>query len=258
MFEWSLKQSGVFWWLLFLTIQQVERVFLLPEVMAVEVPSTGVFVKTLTTGFSADLITSSIALLVVSVLTGMGGTLWWAWARWRRGSRQDERVSLGLVVTGIRGEPMRTKIIARETAYHGTTFGALSITGITSLRTPFEPLTPGGSHVPNANSYRWPEDRDNLWAADQIEQVIEFRAQETVAAVILEPVQNGGGCFVPGRLLPARARDLRPPRSASDIRRGDLLVGPAGTTSAASATATRPTSSPPRRGSRRPTRPWAP
>jgi hypothetical protein len=73
MFEWSLKQSGVFWWLLFLTIQQVERVFLLPEVMAVEVPSTGVFVKTLTTGFRADLITSSIALLVVSVPTGMGG-----------------------------------------------------------------------------------------------------------------------------------------------------------------------------------------
>ena len=58
------------------------------------------------------------------------------------------------------------KLIAREIAYHGTTMGALSATGITDLRTPFEPLTPGGCHVPNTNSYRWPEDRDPLWAAD--------------------------------------------------------------------------------------------
>ena len=43
----------------------------------------------------------------------------------------------------LRGDSTRTKIISRETAYHGTTFGALSITGITPLRTPFEPLVPG-------------------------------------------------------------------------------------------------------------------
>ena len=59
-------------------------------------------------------------------------------------------------------------------------------------------------------TYRWPEDRDPLWAADQIEHMIEFQGPETVAAVILEPVQNSGGCFVPaGRLLAARPRDLR-------------------------------------------------
>ena len=31
----------------------------------------------------------------------------------------------------------------------------------------------------------------------------------------------------PGRLLPARARDLRPPRRAAGLRRGDLRLGPA-------------------------------
>ena len=108
----------------------------------------------------------------------------------------------------LRGEPMRTKIIARETAYHGTTFGALSITGITQLRTPFEPLVPGASHVPNTNSYRWAEDRDNLWAADQIEHMIEFQGPETVAAVILEPVQNSGGCFVPQDGYFQRVREI--------------------------------------------------
>ena len=41
-----------------------------------------------------------------------------------------------------RGE-RRWKAIARRVAYHGTTMGALSITGCTELRTPFEPLVPG-------------------------------------------------------------------------------------------------------------------
>ena len=95
------------------------------------------------------------------------------------------------------GEPRRYKLIARNLAYHGTSMGALSATGLTPLRVPFEPLTPGGVHVPNTNSYRWEEDRDPLWAANAIEEAIEFEGPETVAAVILEPVQNGGGCFVP-------------------------------------------------------------
>jgi adenosylmethionine-8-amino-7-oxononanoate aminotransferase len=88
-------------------------------------------------------------------------------------------------------------VIAREIAYHGTTLGALSATGIPALRTAFEPLAPGGVHVPNTLSYRWPADRDPLWAADQIEERIEFEGPETVAAVILEPLQNAGGCIPP-------------------------------------------------------------
>jgi adenosylmethionine-8-amino-7-oxononanoate aminotransferase len=108
----------------------------------------------------------------------------------------------------LTGNAAKTKIIARETAYHGTTFGAISITGITPLRTPFEPLVPGAFHVPNTNSYRWSEDRDLLWAADQIEHAIEFQGPDTVAAVILEPVQNSGGCFVPQDGYWQRVREI--------------------------------------------------
>src|SRR6202023_4031056 len=54
----------------------------------------------------------------------------------------------------LTGNPNKTKVIAREIAYHGTTLGALSATGVTALRTPFEPLAPGGCHVPNTNVYR--------------------------------------------------------------------------------------------------------
>jgi adenosylmethionine-8-amino-7-oxononanoate aminotransferase len=106
------------------------------------------------------------------------------------------------------GEPLRHKLISRKLAYHGVTMGALTATGLTPLRQPFEPLTPGGIHVPNTNSYRWSEDRDPLWAADAIEEAIEFAGAETVAAVILEPVQNGGGCFVPKDGYFQRVREI--------------------------------------------------
>ncbi|HWW90186.1 MAG TPA: aspartate aminotransferase family protein, partial [Solirubrobacteraceae bacterium] len=107
-----------------------------------------------------------------------------------------------------RGEPTRHKIVSRNLAYHGTSMGALTATALTPLRVPFEPLTPGGVRVPNTNSYRWQEERDHLWAADAIEEAIEFEGAETVAAVILEPVQNGGGCFVPQDGYFQRVREI--------------------------------------------------
>jgi adenosylmethionine-8-amino-7-oxononanoate aminotransferase len=108
----------------------------------------------------------------------------------------------------MHGKGQKHKVIAREVAYHGTSFGALSATGITELRSQFEPLTPGGCHVPNTNIYRFPEDRDELWVADAIEERIVFEGPDTVAAVILEPVQNAGGCFVPPDGYFQRVREI--------------------------------------------------
>jgi len=107
-----------------------------------------------------------------------------------------------------KGNGHKTKVVARETAYHGTSLGALAATGIPALRTQFEPLTPGGVHVPNTDSFRWPADRDPLWAADQIEERILFEGPETVAAVILEPVQNAGGCIPPQEGYFQRVREI--------------------------------------------------
>jgi adenosylmethionine-8-amino-7-oxononanoate aminotransferase len=111
------------------------------------------------------------------------------------------------------GEPSRSKVISRDIAYHGTTMGALSITGIPSLKTPFEPLVPGAVKVANTNFYRAPYFADDAeafsrWAADEIARTIEREGPETVAAVYLEPVQNAGGCFPPPPGYFARVREI--------------------------------------------------
>jgi adenosylmethionine-8-amino-7-oxononanoate aminotransferase len=106
------------------------------------------------------------------------------------------------------GNPRKHKFITREIAYHGTTLGALAATGIPALRTAFEPLVPGGHQVENTNSYHWPEERDPLWAAEQIAEKIEYEGPETVAAVILEPVQNAGGCIPPQDGYFQRVREI--------------------------------------------------
>jgi adenosylmethionine-8-amino-7-oxononanoate aminotransferase len=79
--------------------------------------------------------------------------------------------------------------------------GALSITGLESIKTVFEPLVPGAVKVPETNHYRCPTCQDephcSLHAAEAIEEAILREGPETVAAVFLEPVQNAGGCLVP-------------------------------------------------------------
>jgi adenosylmethionine-8-amino-7-oxononanoate aminotransferase len=106
------------------------------------------------------------------------------------------------------GKPNKTKVIAREIAYHGTSLGALSATGITALRQPFEPLTPGGCHVPNTNTYRLAPGVSEAELAETIAARIEFEGPDTVAAVILEPVQNSGGCLTPPDGYFQRVREI--------------------------------------------------
>jgi adenosylmethionine-8-amino-7-oxononanoate aminotransferase len=108
----------------------------------------------------------------------------------------------------ITGNPNKFKVIARDIAYHGTTMGALSATGVTDYRTVFEPLTPGACHVPNTNLYRLPQGHDPAELAEAVAQRIEFEGPETVAAVILEPVQNAGGCLLPPEGYFERIREI--------------------------------------------------
>jgi len=114
----------------------------------------------------------------------------------------------------LTGEPGRYKVISRDIAYHGTSMGALAITGLAAIKHPFEPLLPGGVRVPNTNFYRAPdflagdEAEFGQWAADEIERAILREGPESVAAVYLEPVQNSGGCFPPPPGYFQRVREI--------------------------------------------------
>jgi LysW-gamma-L-lysine/LysW-L-ornithine aminotransferase len=74
----------------------------------------------------------------------------------------------------------RTGIIATHRAYHGRTFGALSATSDAKYRDPFMPMLEGVRHVPF----------DNLPALAEA-------MNDSIAAVIIEPIQGEGGIRVP-------------------------------------------------------------
>jgi adenosylmethionine-8-amino-7-oxononanoate aminotransferase len=97
------------------------------------------------------------------------------------------------------GQPERTKIISRHMAYHGTTLGALTMTGIPQFRAPFMPLLSWFRHVPN--TYGCEQEGDvaasELSCVRAIEEAIVAEGPETVAMLVAEPVQNVGGILVP-------------------------------------------------------------
>ena len=112
----------------------------------------------------------------------------------------------------LTGEPGRHKVISRYLAYHGTSMGALSITGLAELRMPFEPLVPGAHKVANTNRYRCTlcahASACTLGCAADIEAMIVREGPESVAAVFVEPVQNAGGCIVPPEGYFAELREI--------------------------------------------------
>lgn len=116
----------------------------------------------------------------------------------------------------LQGQPQKHKVISRYIAYHGTPQGALAITGLPGMKSMFEPVVPGGFRVPNTNYYRAGEmgfaggtsEEFGVWAADRIEEMINFEGADTIAAVFLEPVQNSGGCFPPPPGYFQRVREI--------------------------------------------------
>jgi adenosylmethionine-8-amino-7-oxononanoate aminotransferase len=109
------------------------------------------------------------------------------------------------------GQPSRTKVVSRNLAYHGTTLGALSITGLPAIKAPFEPLVPGAVKVRHTNPFRTGDAFDEEWAeicARDIDERIRMEGPDTVAAVYLEPVQNTGGTIPPPPTYFQRVREI--------------------------------------------------
>jgi adenosylmethionine-8-amino-7-oxononanoate aminotransferase len=91
-----------------------------------------------------------------------------------------------------RGEPRRTRIVARWQSYHGSTLGALSATGNRLRRKPYEPMLLDFPHIAPVYCYRCPFDLRYpsclLTCADDLARTLDKVGPGTVAAFIAEPV----------------------------------------------------------------------
>ena len=128
------------------------------------------------------------------------------------GDAVETAIKLARQYWKLRGQHGRTKVISRYLAYHGTSLGALSLTGVPSIKTPFEPLMPGAIKVQTPYRYRcndcMAKDGCTLRCADDLALRIEMEGPDSVAAVFMEPVQNTGGAFTPPEGYWQRVREI--------------------------------------------------
>jgi adenosylmethionine-8-amino-7-oxononanoate aminotransferase len=131
----------------------------------------------------------------------------------------------------LRGEPTRYKFITRRSAYHGDDMGALSINGSPALRSQFEPLL---ARLP-ARADAVPLPMPVLLGGVSLQPArcatrsttsSRTRGPETVAAVILEPVQNSAGSITPPEGYFERVARSATSTAPARGRRGHLRLRP--------------------------------
>ncbi len=101
-----------------------------------------------------------------------------------------EAIDLALLIA--RSYTGNTDMLALQTAYHGATFGAMSVTGIANFRHPVVQL-PGVSFVPAPNTYRGQFGDDVQAYIDAVQSTINLTTCGQLAGMIIEPVQGYGG-----------------------------------------------------------------
>lgn len=114
----------------------------------------------------------------------------------------EAAIKLARQIAVARGAPSRFKVIARQPSYHGSTLGALSLTGDPAAHAMFGPMMVPMPKVPAPVTYRRPDDLEpEAWAhvcADALERVIQDEGPDTVLAFIQEPI----GGLATGALVP--------------------------------------------------------
>lgn len=98
-------------------------------------------------------------------------------------------------------QPKRSKFVSLRPSYHGSTIGALGLTGYEPLEAPFRAITTGSIKVPSPDLYRYKESSVEDHIASVLahtESVMLTANPETIAAIVLEPV---GGASTGGRMV---------------------------------------------------------
>jgi adenosylmethionine-8-amino-7-oxononanoate aminotransferase len=89
-------------------------------------------------------------------------------------------------------QPSRFRIVSRRQSYHGSTLGAMSVSGNVGRRAPYAPMIPEWGHVAPCFCYHCPFGKTypecNLACADDLEAFLLANDASTIAAFIFEPV----------------------------------------------------------------------
>jgi hypothetical protein len=89
-------------------------------------------------------------------------------------------------------QPGRYRVISRKQSYHGSTLGAMSVSGNIARRAPYAPMIPEWGHVVPCFCYHCPFDKTypecNLACADDLDVFLSTNDASTAAAFLFEPV----------------------------------------------------------------------
>lgn len=90
------------------------------------------------------------------------------------------------------GQPSRYRVVSRKQSYHGSTLGAMSVSGNMARRAPYAPMIPAWGHVAPCFCYHCPFEKKfpecHLACADDLGDFLQANDASTVAAFIFEPV----------------------------------------------------------------------
>jgi adenosylmethionine-8-amino-7-oxononanoate aminotransferase len=89
-------------------------------------------------------------------------------------------------------QPARYRVISRKQSYHGSTLGAMSVSGNIARRAPYAPMIPEWGHVAPCFCYHCPFDKTypecKLACAEDLDAFLSANDASTVAAFLFEPV----------------------------------------------------------------------
>jgi len=89
-------------------------------------------------------------------------------------------------------QPSRYRVVSRKQSYHGSTLGAMSVSGNVGRRAPYAPMIPEWGHVAPCFCYHCPFGKTypecNLACADDLDTFLQANDPASVAAFLFEPV----------------------------------------------------------------------
>ncbi len=129
------------------------------------------------------------------------------------GSEANESViRLVRLLASLSGRPEKRGIVALTRAYHGSSTGAASLTGLRAFHEHYEPMMPGVHRMARPDCYRCELGKTHpecaLACADELERIVQREGADRIGAFVFEPVQGVGGVIPPPDGWLARVREI--------------------------------------------------